>query len=392
MKILSNPNQLKSELKRLMKNYQFYKWAVAWASSAHEHFELLKRYENRIQKIIVGTHFYQTDPDFIKGFQNNENVMVVDSTGGVFHPKIYLFENDDNKWECIIGSPNFTNAAFNGNKEAAVLISDSDKESNEAHEEIKKIIEEYWENSIRMDENKLENYRNMWESKRNLIKKLSGEYDSKPQKVKSPLDSKILCLSWEDYVRQIKENDVHGLDERLYVLDFAEEMLKSSSFKDLSTHERKRIAGLIQDDDADWRFFGSMVGAGYFKQAISNNNSYISDALDTIPSRGVILKENYSEFIRIFNQAFPRKYVAASTRLLAMKRPDYFICVDSKNRRELCKNFGIAQNINQDNYWDRIIERIIDSVWWNSNEPVDEKEKEIWNYRAAFLDSIFYSD
>ncbi len=46
---------------------------------------------------------------------------------GVFHPKLYLFENDPKEWECIIGSPNFTKSAFEDNSETAMLISKSVK-------------------------------------------------------------------------------------------------------------------------------------------------------------------------------------------------------------------------------------------------------------------------
>jgi hypothetical protein len=43
-----------------------------------------------------------------------------------------------------------------------------------------------------------------------------------------------------------------------------------------------------------------------------------------------------------------------------------------------------------DRYWDEIIERIMDSPWWNSPCPQSETDAIVWNGRAAMLDAIFY--
>ncbi len=61
MKILSNAD-IHFELKRLIDEYSIYKWAVAWASPSNEDMNLLLKHEKRIEKLIVGTHFYQTHP------------------------------------------------------------------------------------------------------------------------------------------------------------------------------------------------------------------------------------------------------------------------------------------------------------------------------------------
>jgi hypothetical protein len=43
-----------------------------------------------------------------------------------------------------------------------------------------------------------------------------------------------------------------------------------------------------------------------------------------------------------------------------------------------------------DRYWEEIIARIQDAVWWNSPKPKDERQGEVWNGRAAFMDALFY--
>ena len=76
-----------------------------------------------------------------------------------------------------------------------------------------------------------------------------------------------------------------------------------------------------------------------------------------------------------------------------MKRPDVFVCVDSRNLRELCKEFGIRQaGMTYDRYWEDIIERIRDAKWWNCPKPREPEESAIWEARAAFLDALYYRE
>ena len=71
--------------------------AVAWATVDFEVFRLLVKNKKKIKKMIVGTHFYQTAPEFIETFLAHPNVRFILPTGGesVFHPKIYVFEMND---------------------------------------------------------------------------------------------------------------------------------------------------------------------------------------------------------------------------------------------------------------------------------------------------------
>jgi len=43
-------------------------------------------------------------------------------------------------------------------------------------------------------------------------------------------------------------------------------------------------------------------------------------------------------------------------------------------------------------YWDEIIQRILDSPWWNSEAPNSNDALRVWNGRAAMLDVIYYND
>ena len=125
---------------------------------------------------------------------------------------------------------------------------------------------------------------------------------------------------------------------------------------------------------------------------INDNDEKLSLALELIPLSGSITREIYLQYIEQYKQAFPqgRHGVATASRLLAMKRPDTFVCLDKKNKGWLCDDFRISHTVGYEKYWDSIIARIMESAWWNSLPPASPVEREVWEARAAFLDSIYY--
>ncbi|HHB52327.1 MAG TPA: NgoFVII family restriction endonuclease [Saprospiraceae bacterium] len=338
--------------------------------------------------MIVGTHFYQTHPDFIKEFIESNKVRFIINSSGIYHPKFYLFSNNKKDWECLVGSANFTKSAFSKNSEVVIHINSLDNEDNNIFHSLKKSINDYWHTSNSISENDYYNYRNIWKLNNSKIKKLKGNYGNL-KKSKSLIKSDVFSKRWNDYYSQISSGD--SFQRRIELLNIARGYFTNfQHFSDLDDIKRKEIAGTIKAND--WGWFGSMIGAGKFKNRINTNNAYISQALDSIPLKEKIYKINYIEYINLFQQAFPDggDGIALATRLLAMKRPDIFVCLDSKNKKNLCQEFGISQSVDYESYWDDIIERIYDSVWWNSEKPLDTTEISAWKGRVAMLDSVFY--
>ena len=220
-----------------------------------------------------------------------------------------------------------------------------------------------------------------------------------------------LHCGWKGFVRKMNEADrlisenhlsESVLNDRLEVLAFCRQAFSSGkSFAEMETKERKRIAGLISGDgkEADFKFFGSMSGAGHFSGAVSSNRIEISDALDLIPMQGKVTKEMYLAYVEKIKEGFTETGgvgIATLTRLLAMKRPDYFFCLDRENIEILADLFDqdipFTWNISMaERYWDELILTIQKFPWWKTQQLRDAGEKELADGRVAMLDLLIYS-
>lgn len=348
--------------------------------------------------MIVGTHFYQTHPNFMEHFVNSKQVKFILKTDGIYHPKVYLFSNSSDDWECIVGSANFTRSALTRNAEIVVHIKSTDSDSAAIYKTLMAAIDSYWADAESISQEDYHNYNNIWiknTKKLNSLKEIYG----KLRKNKPLIRSRIFAINWDEYFERINNDQFHSYEGRIKLLRTAHKYFSENGrFSQMNEIQRREIAGIAtenqSDSSIDWGWFGSMLGAGRFQNRINTNNTYISSALDAIPMQGEIYKYHYDEFVELFQRAFPGggSGVGIASRLLAMKRPDYFVCLDNKNRPRLCADFGISRTVSFEAYWDEIVERILDSVWWSSERPTDEAEIPAWLGRAAMLDAIFYEE
>lgn len=383
---LTNSKQLTSELKRLCTTYKHYMWATAWAGDANE-FEsgkLLRDNIERVEKLVVGLHFYQTSPKFIKDFMGHKTVRFFMQTDGTFHPKVYLFYNNNHKWEALVGSSNFTLQGFNVNTEANVLLSEQDGDI--LFTQIKDFVENIWKDSKAYDEDLLDIYVANHNVQKHNIDKLK----------QSKLTEKITnfdLMSWQEFEERITQCE--SLDERIHLLDVAHKLFKSHKhFNDIPLDKRQCLAGIVADmegNNIDWRLFGTTKGFGFFKQAVNNSNPYLAQAIDCIPLEGEINESHFNNYIKLFRKALPasrnKDPRCSATRLLAIKRPDVFVCVDEKNKRGICKEYHIPfSHLTLDNYWSLLIERIRSDQWFS-----EKSKSKYYKYRVALLDCPHYN-
>lgn len=391
MKLISKNAELVGTLTRLIGAYPHMAFAVAWASAGTEVFKLLQENVTKVVSGVIGTHFYQTDPEVLDRFQGSTSIKFVLQPSGVFHPKVYVFWSQE-KWELLIGSANLTAGAMRSNSEAMMLIDGADAQSSIKADTLS-LIEQYSKDARTVYAADAERYRRIHLSYKREIGQLGGVFGGTASK-KPPTDSSVMSMSWGQYLERARNDIIHTFDGRIELLrkirsEFTEK--GSVPFSDMKPEARKLIAGLPTGYDARWGWFGSMKGNGLYSQAINKNTREISNALDHIPLDGPIVKSDYENFIRKFLNAFSKPGIGTASRLLAMKRPDYFFCFNDRNKSRFCENTGaVAGTLIMDNYWDVVVERIMATPWWRSPMPKDADGAEAWMGRAAMLDSIFY--
>jgi hypothetical protein len=399
MKLITNQSALSAQFLRLIREYKTIRWATAWAGIGSEPFTALVRAQHKIRQMVVGAHFYQTNPDFIDRFRTNKRVRFITQPDGVFHPKLYLFQDDNDTWEMVVGSGNFTNGAFTLNTEASLLVSSEDSGSHSVLAQALKLLEQSWDGARGFSKQELDAYRTTWKNHQAKLRSLSGRYGNRKAggggKAKPIPEVPVAIMTWREFMTKVRNDRRLSLSARLKMLARIQNWFtKEGDFGLLGAERRKFIAGLpnrLNDEEVDAGWFGSMKGAGRFGARICQNDPNISRALGAVPLSGEVTRSQYDAFLQHFSKSLQGTWVAPASRLLAMKRPDTFVCLDSKNLRRLCLAFGIPQaGMNYQRYWEDIVARIKDSEWWLHPDPKDDEARHVAAARAAFLDSLYY--
>lgn len=371
-------------------------WAVAWARPHSKVLDAAYKHQRKFRRLIVGTHFHQTDPKVLRVFGKNSKAMMMLPDGDTFHPKVYLFRVGQ-EIAAIVGSHNLTFKAFSGNSEMSVLLQGAATDS--VFQELNTFIDNEWQRAVSIAEN-IDAYELQHKAKQVHIKALEhfekGIRKPLPQSDKpSPYE-----LTWDDFVRLVKA-DRHGIDGRIQVLEGARTLFeRSKSLSKMTKLERKAIGGTYRKgenelDDKPWGWFGTMSGNGDFSSLVNNSN-LLSQALDKIPLAGIVEERHFSAFMDGFKRAFVgashQGDYATATRLLALKRPDSFVGVNWKNARSLCWAMGVPYTtLTFENYWELIARPLRQCTWWSHSAPHSGLERSIWDGRAALLDCIYYT-
>lgn len=395
MQLIFNGTALRATLHKLFAKYPQVSMAVAWASAGPETLGLLNTHRSKIEQAVIGTHFYQTHPDVLDAFVGSPVTRFMLKPAGVFHPKVYRFYYEPRaEFEIILGSANFTRGAMSINTELCTHFSHRDGQPALLAQTLD-FIKIQFKEAQAVGQSQCDDYRRVWELRQPDLKKLEGQY-GQTKSARPPILTPLMTMAWPQYLERVKEDKTHGYRKRLELLSVIRQTFqKTPRYADMSIEERKAVAGMESKIAEDAKWFGSMMGSGYFQQAVNGNNVHLSNALDHLPMSGAVTKAHFHAFIEEYRKAFPhgRDGIGTSSRLLALKRPDYFVCVDSKNRDKLTEEFKIPKTgLDYERYWEEIVGRLIDTPWWNSPPPTDAIELQAWQGRAAMLDALFYEE
>jgi hypothetical protein len=354
----------------------------------------------KFESVLLGVDFSATDPDLIDRLVDVPNAYVAKNRPGCFHPKIFYFQSGT-KAEAIVGSANFTKGGLGNNLEASVHVKGDAGDA--FFGQIRDQLRGYAHLRLPITGLLAATYRRQAEAAdkaprpKNPV--LPGE-----TKDWARVTSPLATMAWKDFVKLARQDLHHDFKKRMKLVREIQQMFaKTASFGDLSVAEWKGIAGVLGGveaegaglDDFDWGWFGSMGGAGTFAELIGQQSDGIAAALDAIPKRGDITQDEFDAYVAAFTAAFVGAARTArfgpATRLLAMKRPDFFVCMNAGNTNGLAKALSFAPTtLSLDNYWERVIEPIHQAPWFNADRPAG-RDMELWDARVAMLDAIYYA-
>jgi HKD family nuclease len=398
VKILTSPRTARDHLVRLVQECDRMSFAVAWATH-NAVLDAALEHQDKFDRLVIGTHRCVTDPAVLTECARLDAFRAIAPTGDLFHPKVYAFRTGDIV-HAFVGSNNLTRNGFGANAEAGVLLSAATTDG-----QIRALlvyINEQWHRGMVIDDAWIEGYaanrRRTVEAARELDRWVPVKAPKVTGRVGGPQ-----TLGWPDFVRSIQDQDTHEFADRLKVLNGARKIFAThESFAGMATPVRKRIAGTtttkeMAEDGFDWQYFGGMGSNGGFSSTVINNPMKISLALDAIPLQGAVTRDHYEafveQFVRAFKGAVSYNKLGTGSRLLSMKRPDFFVGINGPNQEGICEQFGVpASTTDLRNYWDRIIEPMQLTPWWRSPRPEDTFERDIWDGRAAMLDSLYYDE
>ena len=188
----------------------------------------------------------------------------------------------------------------------------------------------------------------------------------------------LTAMEWKDYETAI---NLHiSLSPRKKELSAAQALFQQHpSFSDIDLLDRKKLLGTVREtsllqppscftDDPqtclNWHFFGRLTLVATYCDLHAPN---IAQAIDLIPLDGAIKHDLYQQYFDTFTGGNESSNpIATATRLLAMKRPDQFVCVNNANNETLRQKFGIQNKVfNANSYWS-LIEKIRKTPWFNA--------------------------
>ena len=388
-KIITEVDALFESLKELFDWADKIDMSFAWASSGQgqgRHWKAMQL--DKVGLAVIGTAFAQTEPRALEVLDEKPNrLRLMINSEGTFHPKVVVGSKGD-RARAIVGSANFTTAAYTTNTELCVLL-DGLATDNELRS-LQVFIAEQWARGTTMSTDWLDEYRRVWEAARRKKIVVPG--------AKLEISSiSSLSMSWEDYVSLIDAQQdrpladgnkvrvfgshpsyFHEIDEAANI--FQQEPI----FADISKADRQFLMGMGRSSG----FIGTMRAAGFAKKIVIQSPAQVGAALDLVPLQGRVARVLIEEVLNKMTQLKGVK-VGVASRLLAVKRPDVFVSVNNGSKPQLARLIG-GKRIDTVKQYLALLDHIWSTEWYAASEPEDEHGASIWRRRAALLDSALY--
>ncbi|MGC4096211.1 MAG: phospholipase D family protein [Nitrospira sp.] len=396
-RLLHTKDDLVQEFTRCCREYSSIRIAVAWCGNPNQTlpYYLLEDFNGAITA-TVGTSFNQTHPKAFEWFKHiGADIRVFCDHANLFHPKVYLFE-DDRRYALFAGSSNLTYSGFYANIEVNVLIEGTNPTKENEVISLKKTLQE-WRSpllSFAPTSQWLNKYRKQYE-KRIRQSRMYGIPSPSRFEEEIGTASWLRNADWPVYLQKVagglKVRERQG-EGYYHVLDAASKNLRlpwqKSYFSDI---EKRRIIGGM----GEYGELGHVASSGVFRQILAGG---------TDKQHAVFVKA-VNQIARL-NPPIPWKQLQGNLsvleglgftmkvwgRILCLVRPDLYCTVASISvRKNLSETLRVPQKqFERTAGYIQLIKLIHESPWFNSRRPKKMSEVAIWKRRAALLDAIFY--
>ena len=395
--ILDSHARLMKEFHRCCGTYPTLDIAVAWLGNPRngEPFRPLRGIASKT-RVVAGVAFFQTHPEGIRWFIDNDaDIRIFENGGVVFHPKIYLFQKPKG-FALFVGSSNFTNSGFTKNQETNCLIEGTYTKTPPRNLIAARGLIESWRKdavSFVPSHEWLRRYRAKY---RNVAKRHRNQGTPSPQIVdeKTPDASWIEVADWSIYYREVAARlaNLGGGKQHHHILDLASERIptpwRRRYFND--AENRRIIAGY-----RPYGWLGHVGANGDFRRILANGTeaeqTTIVQSINAAaglesPVRSGLLERHLNSLVA------KGPSMNVWSRLLCLVRPDLYCTIASKSvRRNLSAVFHIPQRriVRVDGYME-LLATIHACPWFNSPRPNNTTEALAWERRVALLDAVFY--
>lgn len=398
--VIESGNSFSIEFARCCREYRTLSIAVAWCGNPNQTlpYKLLEDFNGNV-KAIVGIAFNHTHPDAIEWFIDiGADIRVFKDDANLFHPKVYLFRNQQ-RFALFIGSSNLTYGGFYTNYETNCLIegitsTETDKDIASLEGTLAK-----WNTStfsFKPTKRWLNGYRKRYKETSRKQRKQGVRTPPKAED-EIPTLSWLRNADWNIYYKKVldglKQHEDNGQGYH-DVLDAAAREVstpwQASYFQDI---RKRRIIGGFPRNQYGW--LGHVGASGQFRSLLANGTSeqwaLIVKAVNTmarftVPIPWSQLKTCLDSLIGL------GPTMKVWSRIACIVRPDLYCTVAANSvRQNLSQTLDVPQSrFNGSEGYIQLIKLIHSSPWYNSEQPKNKKQFAVWKRRSAFLDAIFY--
>ncbi|MCY3670355.1 MAG: hypothetical protein OXH14_04670, partial [Alphaproteobacteria bacterium] len=315
--------------------------------------------------------------------------------------KTRLFLRNGRASTAWIGSANFTRAGFGRNEEVVYETGDCD--------EAMKWFERQWKKHEGPSAaEKIDEYRRR--RKRQGVSITAAEMAGQPE---HGMISRVQLLmnagSWNEYSAALKQCDrlwaAEGVTwtvlgnkcSYVHTINEGNRIARHESWVGLNDRKRTILLGLRDGFEGTWGLLGSLKGAGEVQAVFRRSNEARRQEILTRIRNAVgrVIEASPDEFPDIAVDALEeicretRFDYGVSTRLLTLARPDKLISINSRSQENLAETFGLAPTTLGKNYG-QLLKNLYKTRWYRDRPGRSRKEQELWNMRAALVDSFVY--